>query len=203
MPRPMPGPRLAGAGRLAAGRRWLVALVMVALAGVTGCAGPEPGATEPASGERAAVPSGEASATGGASAAPATVLRFSGRTLDGRDFDGASLAGKPAMLWFWAPFCATCAGQAPTVMDLADRYQGRVSVLGVAGLGDAKEMREFVDDTEISALPQVNDSGGVLWRRFGVVEQSVYVLIDASGKVTHKGWLDSVDIERAVRELAA
>src|SRR3712207_8342970 len=37
-------------------------------------------------------------------AAPAAgVLAFTGRTLDGAAFDAAALAGRPALLWFWAP----------------------------------------------------------------------------------------------------
>jgi hypothetical protein len=30
-------------------------------------------------------------------------LQFAAKTVDGRDFSGQSLAGKPAVLWFWAP----------------------------------------------------------------------------------------------------
>lgn len=31
-------------------------------------------------------------------------LRFSAKTVDGADFSGESVAGKPAVLWFWAGF---------------------------------------------------------------------------------------------------
>ena len=30
-------------------------------------------------------------------------LDFTGTTVDGAPFNGASLAGRPAMLWFWTP----------------------------------------------------------------------------------------------------
>jgi len=40
-------------------------------------------------------------------AAPSAVaedrLNFTGTTLSGAPFDGSSLQGKPAVLWFWAP----------------------------------------------------------------------------------------------------
>jgi thiol-disulfide isomerase/thioredoxin len=35
----------------------------------------------------------------------AQLLRFDAKTVDGKDFSGQSLAGKPAVLWFWAPWC--------------------------------------------------------------------------------------------------
>jgi hypothetical protein len=31
-------------------------------------------------------------------------LNFTGTTLSGAPFDGASLQGKPAVLWFWTPW---------------------------------------------------------------------------------------------------
>src|SRR6478736_5413787 len=79
-----------------------------------------------------------------ATAAVPAALSFTGTTLDGKKFDGASMAGKPVVLWFWAPWCATCAGEAASVHDLADKYHGQVDVLGVAGMGPEKDMHQFV-----------------------------------------------------------
>lgn len=50
---------------------------------------------------------GAAGASGVQSAAPAAppgALGFTAATLDGGTFDSAVLSGKPAVLWFWAPF---------------------------------------------------------------------------------------------------
>ena len=35
-------------------------------------------------------------------------LQFTGTTLSGAPFNGASLQGKPAVLWFWTPWCPFC-----------------------------------------------------------------------------------------------
>jgi len=185
-------------GRLRAGLLRIAlggAAVALAAGTLTGCGR----ATTPAALDQAA---DSAPAANTAGATP-SLLRFTGRTLAGAQFAGGDLAGKPTVLWFWAPWCSTCAGQAPTVDNAATKYAGKVNVVGVAGLGNTKAMREFVTDTEIGDLTQLNDSAGAIWRRFGIVQQSTYVLLDAHGKVTHRGWLDSQDFDRAVGKLAA
>jgi thiol-disulfide isomerase/thioredoxin len=133
--------------------------------------------------------------------APAT-LTFTGTTLDGRPFDGASLAGRPTVLWFWAPWCATCFGQAASVSDMQDEFGTKVNLLGVAGLGDAKAMKEFVADGQVGDVTHLNDQAGAVWQKFKITEQSTYVFLDRDGKVLSKGWMDSLDFEGKVAELA-
>jgi thiol-disulfide isomerase/thioredoxin len=171
-------------------RAVLAGLMAAALFGLTGC-----GAAAAGSGPVAAAPG-----TAAAAAVPAA-LSFTGKTLDGAPFDGASLAGKPALLWFWAPWCATCAGQASSVTDLKTQYGDRLGILGVAGLGDNKAMHQFVADLDVTTVPNLDDSEGVLWRRFSIAEQSVFVLIDRQGTVLHTGFLDDVDLSAQVKSL--
>jgi thiol-disulfide isomerase/thioredoxin len=132
---------------------------------------------------------------------PAT-LKFTGTTLDGKAFDAASLAGRPTVLWFWAPWCATCFGQAASVSDMQDEFGTEVNLLGVAGLGDAGEMKQFVTDGQVGDVTHLNDQAGAVWKKFQITEQSTYVFLDRDGKVLSKGWMDSVDFEGKVAELA-
>src|SRR5690348_13069699 len=125
---------------------------------------------------------------------PVTVpasLQFTGTTLDGQPFDAGTLAGKPVILWFWAPWCATCLGQAGSVHDTAAKYAGKVQFVGVAGLDQSvKAMKEFVAQGDVGNVTHLNDRAGVLWKRFGIKEQSVFVMINRSGKVMNSGYLD-------------
>ena len=41
-------------------------------------------------------------------------FNFTGTTLSGAPFNGASLTGKPAVLWFWTPWCPFCNAEAPS-----------------------------------------------------------------------------------------
>ena len=46
-------------------------------------------------------------------------LQFTGTTLTGAPFNGASLQGKPAVLWFWRPQCPFCNQEAPSLSQVA------------------------------------------------------------------------------------
>ncbi|MEH0937168.1 TlpA family protein disulfide reductase [Micromonospora psammae] len=160
------------------------------------------------------VPTGSASPAGATPAGPTPsaaaspparvpdTLRFTARTLDGTQFSAADLTGKPVVLWFWAPWCATCASQAWTVAELAPKYRDTVPIVGVAGLGEQKAMKDFVREFDLAGTPQLDDRAGALWRRFEVVEQSTFLIVDRDGKLIHQGFLDGEDLSRRVAALA-
>jgi thiol-disulfide isomerase/thioredoxin len=183
----------------------LPALITATVVALAGCGSAGQSRTD---GKAAA---GKAPATGAAaqgsagSAVPGAVpanLKFTATTLDGKTFDAANLAGHPTVLWFWAPWCATCAGQSATVAELATEYQGKVDIVGVAGMGEEKEMREFVSEFEVGGITHLSDKAGVVWKRFGITQQSVYVLLDRTGEVVAEGWMDSQQFTRWVAHLA-
>ncbi|MEU8313048.1 redoxin family protein [Micromonospora sp. NPDC048887] len=189
--------------------RVTAALLAATLAAVTACAaGPEGGA--PAGAVVSASPAPASPATGSPAAAPASAspapvpaaLSFTGKTLDGTAFDAAALAGRPVVLWFWAPWCATCASQAWTVAEIAPTYRDTVPIVGVAGLGEQKAMRSFVTEFDLGGTTQIDDRAGALWRRFKVAEQSTFVVLDRTGRVVHKGFLDGEALTRQVETLA-
>ncbi|WP_433126261.1 TlpA family protein disulfide reductase [Micromonospora sp. CA-240977] len=196
--------RQSGVG--AARRAGTAAALVAALLGAVSCTGtasppPAVAGTAPATAGAAATPT--ATATG--SPPPAQVpdvLRFTGTTLGGAAFDAAQLAGKPVVLWFWAPWCATCASQAWTVAEVAPRYRDTVPIVGVAGLGERKAMKEFVTEFDLGDTPQIEDGKGVLWKRFKVTEQSIFVIIDRNGAIVHQGFLDGEALTARVAALA-
>lgn len=118
----------------------------------------------------------------GTPAAVSEELRFTSETLDGAAFDGTELAGKDAVFWFWAPWCTECRREAPHVAKAQALNPGVVFV-GVAGLGETDDMRDFVDDYDVGGFDHVADLDGSLWQRFGVVQQPAYAFVDDSGTV--------------------
>jgi len=134
-------------------------------------------------------------------AAATSALSFTGKTLDGTAFDAAGMAGRPALLWFWAPWCATCAAQAGSVTNLHDEYGDRLGIVGVAGMGSNADMHEFVTDMAVGAIPNLDDQAGLLWQRLGITEQSTFVLVDKAGRVVTTGYLDDLQLTAKVKAL--
>lgn len=56
--------------------------------------------------------------------AAAADLNFTGTTLSGGTFNGTSLQGKPAVLWFWTPWCPFCNQEAPSVAAVSAANPG-------------------------------------------------------------------------------
>ena len=122
----------------------------------------------------------------GLSAAPKAMaddrLNFTGTTLSGSPFNGASLQGKPAVLWFWAPWCPFCNAEAPGVSQVA-ASNPKVTFLGIAGRSDVGQMQNFVSKYGLN-FTNLNDADGSLWTRYNVPWQPAYVFYRADGSST-------------------
>ncbi|PRX49962.1 thiol-disulfide isomerase/thioredoxin [Prauserella shujinwangii] len=176
-------------------RTFGAALCAVATAAMLAGCGAEPVAQEPAAGSSSpasstpSTPSTSAGSTAGnpASTPPAAEvpeqLRFTATTLDGEPFSGSSLAGKAAVLWFWAPWCPNCRAEAPSLARTAGASKGEVTFVGVASQAGRAEMREFVRDYGVGGFRHLDDSGGALWQRFGVTYQPAYAFVSPDGTV--------------------
>ena len=176
--------------------RTIVRLIVVAtMLALAGCSAPEavPEAAPPTSSQPTATSpttssSPDASESSGSSSRPTSTrarvpdaLMFTSTTVDGQSFDGASLAGKPVLLWFWAPWCPTCRSQTGDVQAIARDFAGKVAVVGVGSLDDdAAAIKRFADAA--SGLTHLHDESGAVFRHFGVVQQSSFVLLDAEGR---------------------
>lgn len=114
--------------------------------------------------------------------ASADDLNFSGTTLSGGTFNGASLQGKPAVLWFWTPWCPFCNQEAPSVSAVAAANPG-VTFVGVAARADEAAMQNFVAKYNLN-FTNIDDADGSIWAKFNVPWQPAYVFLKPNGSST-------------------
>lgn len=109
-------------------------------------------------------------------------LQFTGTTLAGAPFSGSSLAGKPAVLWFWTPWCPFCNAEAPGVSQVAAANPG-VTFVGVAARSSESDMQAFVSKYNLN-FTNLNDADGSIWARYNVPWQPAYVFYRPDGSST-------------------
>ncbi len=201
-------------------RLGLVAAGMVAALSLTACstaaedeasAGTSPSAEAPSEPPEPAEESDVASPDAAKKAKPAKPepvdvpkeLDWTVKALDGQTVEGASLAGQDAVLYFWAPWCPICRGEAPVLDDVESAYGEDVAVLGVAGLSDdVAAMSEFVSATGTGSITHLQDSGGEVYTAFGVAAQTTYAFLDDDGTVeVVPGPLPKDQLDQRVQQL--
>jgi len=109
-------------------------------------------------------------------------LDFTGTTLSGAPFDGASLQGRPAVLWFWTPWCPFCNAEAPGISQVAAANPD-VTFVGVAARSDVAQLQGFVDKYRLN-FTNLNDANGSIWARYDVPWQPAFVFYRADGTST-------------------
>jgi thiol-disulfide isomerase/thioredoxin len=109
-------------------------------------------------------------------------LQFTGTTLSGASFSGSSLVGKPAVLWFWTPWCPFCNAEAPSVSQVAAANPD-VTFVGVAARSDIAAMQAFVSKYNLN-FTNLNDEDGSIWARYNIPWQPAYVFYRADGSST-------------------
>jgi thiol-disulfide isomerase/thioredoxin len=129
-------------------------------------------------------------------------LQFTAKTIGGQEFKGESVLGKPAVFWFWAPWCPTCQREAPMVGQLADAHPD-VTFVGVAALDQLPAMQKFVDQYPVKGFSHLADTDGAVWAKFGVTQQPAYAFVSADGNVdVVKGSLPEAALTERVTALA-
>ena len=150
---------------------------------------------------------GSAPATAPRSEPPAAVpeqLDFTAETVDGATFDGSSLAGKDALVYFWAPWCSVCRREAPGMVDMVGSYDDLTFVTVAGSSRERAAMADFVADVRFDDVTNVADLSGDIWARFGVTYQPAYAFVDDSGTVEIvSGPLDEDDLGVRIDALLA
>ena len=105
-------------------------------------------------------------------------------TLDGRPFDSAQLAGKPAVLNFWSTWCGPCKYEHPLLQDAA-RAHPDVVFLGVLYQDDPQKALTYLRRAG-AAYPNLVDGKNRVAIEYGVTGVPETFFISAAGTVVHK-----------------
>jgi hypothetical protein len=131
----------------------------------------------------------------------AVLPRWSGPELSGGTFDSASLAGRPAVIWFTSFACVGpcadyAAGEIREFGALAELYTGRATLLVIADGEQHPGDTAALLDIAGANFPVVFDWDGAIGQSLDLVTRGVVVL-DADGRVAGQmpGALDVVTTE--------
>jgi thiol-disulfide isomerase/thioredoxin len=91
------------------------------------------------------------------------------RTLQDRPFSLQALRGKPVVVNFWGSWCPPCRKEVPQLVQVADRYAGRVSFVGVDVGDSTKKALKFARSHGVRypLVPDPSYEHAVDWRAGG------------------------------------
>jgi thiol-disulfide isomerase/thioredoxin len=92
-------------------------------------------------------------------------------------------AGRPTLLWFWAPHCTSCIREAPDVLELSARHGDDLQIIGLGAQDDLDQAQGFLELTGTGELDMVWDATGETWIHFGVTNQPTVVVVSSDGEV--------------------
>ena len=115
----------------------------------------------------------------------------------------SDLAGKVALIHFWASWCPTCRGEMKALEALHGRYGGRGVLPCSIGIGEKRETAvQYLKNMAIS-YPVLLDPGSSTKKPFGVAGIPTYFVLDREGVIRHKilGKADQEGLGRIVASL--
>lgn len=182
-------------------RRRPLLLALVAVAALTTACGSEPSAAPPASaapststtpdvGAPSTTPTGDEPAAAAVDLPAIDVVQLA--TGDAVALPSLATAGRPVLLWFWAPHCTFCRREAPDLLAFAAEHEGAIDVLGLGAQDSLDEAYGFLDDTSTHDLTMVWDQSGQSWIHHDVTSQPTVVVLDADGQVAGR-WYREFD----------
>ena len=107
---------------------------------------------------------------------------------------------RPAVINMWASWCGPCRTELPVIQDLAERTEGRLTVLAVDS-GDRRDAAaSFAVDHAIT-MPTLFDPEKKLAGELGQASLPTTIFIDATGRrYVHRLPLDAAELARQARE---
>lgn len=123
-------------------------------------------------------------------------------TLDGKPANlYSAIAGKPAVIEFWATWCSNCKELEPTLAAAQKKYGARVAFIGVAvSVNQSPErVRRYIAE-HMLGFTHFYDRRGIGVEVYDVPATSYVVVLDKNGIVVYSGLGGKQDIEGAIQK---
>jgi thiol-disulfide isomerase/thioredoxin len=115
---------------------------------------------------------------------------------------GEFIAGKPALIEFWATWCENCEALQPQMDQVRTRFGDRVNVVAVAVAvaQSQRRVKRHLEDHD-PGYPFLWDASGAAVRAYQAATTSIVVLVDGDGKVAYTGVGGGQDLVSAVERV--
>ena len=134
---------------------------------------------------------------------PDSAPDFQLNTLDGKPLTLAASKGKVILLNFWATWCGPCRAEVPDLVELQNKYQDRLQIIGlVIDDDDPAAIQKFVEKFAIN-YPVALATDDLRTQYGGIPALPTSFLLDAEGRVVqkHEGLRNPVLYETEIRAL--
>lgn len=111
-------------------------------------------------------------------------------------------SAEPTLLWFWAPWCEVCNGEAPRIEAMALKARGELRVVAIGGRDDAGPGREFVERHALTTPTVLFDEPMAAWNAYGFTGQPHAILLDRDGRERGR-WIGAFDPAEALEAARA
>jgi peroxiredoxin len=108
----------------------------------------------------------------------------------------ATAPGTPTLLWFWAPWCSVCNGEAAEIQQLAAETDA-FDVVAIGGRDELANAPAFVERHGMTAPTMLFDETMQVWEHYRIPGQPGAILLDTDG-VERGRWLGAFDTNLAV-----
>ncbi|MFW2380714.1 MAG: TlpA family protein disulfide reductase, partial [Acidimicrobiales bacterium] len=94
--------------------------------------------------------------------------------------------------------------EAPAVAEVQARYDGEVTIIGVAGRDDLLSIQDFVSNLDVGSFTHVVDEELEVWGAYGIRSQPAFAFLNDDGTVeVRNGSLGAQELSARVDALIA